>query len=91
MDVGKKYLVFRDGHSFVDDRGNLVSFDPECKRLLILPKPATVIMDDGETESLEPIPLHLQSADWFAVKNLDSDNSHFFNITGWHAVEISGS
>lgn len=53
MDVGKKYLVFRDGHSFVDDRGNLVSFDPECKRLLILPKPATVIMDDGETESLE--------------------------------------
>lgn len=88
LEVGKKYLVIKPAHSFGEIDGELVEFEEKRTEVLVLPKPATVITCDGETEVEAPLPAHLAKPDWYAVQKLNSNLRFWLNPAGCQVVEI---
>lgn len=58
--------------SFDDVDGSLVEFPEKRRQLEVLPKPEKVLVDDGEISTIESLPEHLKSEDWYFVRNLDT-------------------
>lgn len=88
LEVGKKYLIIKPAHSFGEIDGELVEFEEQRTEVLVIPKPESVIMCDGETEVEEPLPEHLAKPDWYAVQNLRTNLRFWLNPTGCQVVEI---
>ena len=92
MESGKPYIVVRPAHSFGVIDGELVNFKEDCMHVLVMPKPATVIVDDGEFETIEPLPPHLAKPDWYKVRYVDikrRDGKPFWlNTKGCQIKEI---
>lgn len=79
MQIGQKYLAVSPATSFDDVDGSLVEFPEKRLQIEVLPKPEKVMVDDGETRTIEPLPSHLKSDDWYNVRNLQTGRTHWFN------------
>ncbi len=71
MEPGKQYIVVRPAHSFGEIDGELVNFKEDRMHIMVIPKPANVIVNDGEHETIEPLPEHLAKPDWYKVRYVD--------------------
>ena len=72
MQTGQKFLAVYPASSFDDVDGSLVEFPEKRRQLEVLPKPEKVLVDDGEISTIESLPEHLKSEDWYFVRNLDT-------------------
>lgn len=70
--TGGCYLAEQKCESFKNLDGSVVEFEPKTYRLKILPKPETVIVDDGEHRTLEKLPEHLKEEEWYSALNLNT-------------------
>tara|TARA_R100001591_G_scaffold15281_2_gene21692 strand:+ start:209 stop:685 length:477 start_codon:yes stop_codon:yes gene_type:complete len=86
MLVGKNYLVVRPAHSFGEIDGEIVNFEEQRTEVEVLPKPTTVIVCDGESETIEAIPEHLARDDWYAVRIVGSGKRHWLNTKGCQVI-----
>ena len=57
---------------FEDIDGRIVEFENRTYRIKILPKPETVIVDDGARRMCEPLPDHLKGDEWYSALNLET-------------------
>lgn len=76
MQTGQKFLAVYPASSFDDVDGSLVEFPEKRRQLEVLPKPEKVLVDDGEISTIESLPEHLKSEDWYFVRNLDTGRRH---------------
>ena len=77
--AGNTYIAYRPADSFELD-GETVEFEEERKLIIVLPKPAQVYDDDGETEHVIELPEHLKSDDWLLVENLSIGKCHWLSL-----------
>lgn len=83
MQIGQKFLAVCPASSFDDVDGSLVEFPEKRRQLEVLPKPEKVLVDDGEISTIESLPEHLKSEDWYFVRNLDTGRRHWFTPLGY--------
>jgi hypothetical protein len=89
MEIGSKYLAVQAYQSFEDDEGNLVQFEEKRIELEVLPKPERVIMSDGQCEVEEALPDHLKQDDWYLIRNLKTERTHWFCSNGYQIKAIT--
>jgi len=94
MEVGERYTVIKPAHSFGEIDGELVNFDETRMDVEVLPKPSTVVVFDGYSESTESLPEHLAEDDWYAVKYACSTKSKvkpfWLNTRGCQVLPFAG-
>lgn len=88
LEIGKQYKAHHPEVVFDDINGNDVVIPAQDKVFQVLPKPKTVCVSDGVSEDVEPLPEHLSSSDWYAVKNLETGSYHWFNAFGWECQPV---
>lgn len=89
MQIGKRYLAVSPAYSFEDIDGQTVQFPERRSEIEVLPKPEQVTVDDGEYQTVERLPDHLKSEDWFLVKNLITNRTHWFNPINYEITLLS--
>lgn len=89
MQIGQKYLAVSPATSFDDVDGSLVEFPEKRFRLEVLPKPDKVMVDDGETSTIESLPSHLKSVDWYLIRNLETGRKHWFNPLNYQITQLN--
>jgi len=88
MDIGQKYLAVSEAYSFEDLDGSLVEFPERRREFVVLPKPEKVITDDGEHKTIENLPEHLKSEDWFLIRSLETGRKSWFNPLNYTISQI---
>lgn len=88
MEIGRKYLVVKPAHSFGEIDGELVDFAETRTEIEVLPKPQTVLMFDGDTEEVEPLPMHLAQDDWFLVRDIKTGITSWLNTAGRQITKL---
>jgi hypothetical protein len=73
--IGVRYLAEQKCEPFEDLDGSVVEFEPKTYRIKILPKPDTVIVNDGDQEIIEALPDHLKRDEWYSALNLDTEGT----------------
>ncbi|EGR0659947.1 hypothetical protein EYU44_18655 [Vibrio cholerae] len=95
MKVGREYRVTRKGSPLIDyvtmPDGEVIQigpFEDESYNVRILEKPAMVSEVSEKRERLIRIPKHLKSENWYAVLNLDTNQTHFLCAKDCQIEEI---
>ncbi|GIU41149.1 hypothetical protein TUM3794_21060 [Shewanella colwelliana] len=86
---GSKILAITPAISFSDLDGSNVSIPEKRRKYEVLPKPDTVIVDDGVSEWIEGLPEHLKCDHWLNVKNIETGKRHWLNTMHIQVSEIS--
>lgn len=94
MIAGERYTVVKPAHSFGEIDGELVNFEETRMDVEVLPKPVTVLVCDGHSETTEPLPSHLAQDDWYAVKYVCASKNKvkpiWLNTKGCQVLPFAG-
>ena len=88
MFIGKRYKLVQPAYYFESNDGLVHDFPELVREVEILPKPSKVKTFDGFTEKTEPLPHHFTTNDWYWVRNLKLNRTHWVNVVGYHITEL---
>lgn len=75
IQVGKLYYATRPAEDWGDIDGEHITFDEKIIRVEVLPKPDNYFDEEGVVS----LPEHLNSPEWFWVKNIKTGREHWIN------------
>lgn len=73
--VGRRYSATKAPEDWGIIDGQHITFDEKTIRVEVLPKPDVFFGEDG----VVALPEHLNSPEWFWVKNINTDREHWIN------------
>lgn len=82
--IGKRYSATKPSENWGNIDGWDVAFNESLLRVEVLPKPDNCYDDEG----LVDLPEHLNSPEWFWIKNIETGREHWINTEVYKFKEL---